>query len=79
MGSSDQWPRLTAEGYQILFAFNDAAGVDVTPDEFADGLEEAEERITGGPCRGCGRLDGDFRYGWCYECATEAEAEAEAG
>lgn len=76
--SDEQWPRLSAAGYELVFAINDAEGEDaVTPDDVADALEEAEQRITGGPCKGCGVV-GDGRYGWCFDCVTKAEAEAEA-
>ena len=70
----DNWPRLRAEGYELTFRLNDI-GVDVTPDEIADGLEEAAQRITGGPCKGCGTTDEDLRYGWCFDCVEEAETK----
>ena len=68
--SDKQWPRLTAEGYKLVFSLNDA-GIDVIPNDVADGLEEASQRITGGPCKGCG-VDGDMRFGYCFDCATKA-------
>ncbi len=71
----DKWPRLTGDGYELTFRLNEI-GVDVTPDEVADGLEEAAQRITGGPCKGCGVEDEDLRFGWCFDCVTKAEAEA---
>ena len=72
MDNERDWPRLSAEGYELLFTINDT-GADVTPDGLADALEESFERITSGPCKGCGAV-GDMRFGWCYQCATEAEA-----
>ncbi len=78
MPTNKQWPRLTAAGYELVFAINEAEGDDaVTPDDVADALEEAKERITGGPCKGCGVEGEDLRYGWCYDCVMKAEAKAE--
>ncbi len=72
--ATEQWPRLSAAGYELVFAINDAEGEDVvTAGDVADALEEAEERITGGPCKGCGDEGKDLRYGWCFKCVTEAE------
>jgi len=78
--STEQWPRLSAAGYELVFAINDAEGEDaVTADDVADALEEAEQRITGGPCKGgCGAEGEDLRYGWCFDCVTKAEKEAKA-
>ncbi len=73
--SDKPWPRLTAEGYELLFAINDAGMNDVNAHDLADALEESEERITGGPCKGCGVEGEDLRYGWCYDCVTKAEVE----
>ena len=50
-------------------------GVELTPDEIAEGLAEAHQRIRPGPdgcCVRCGHdgSDGrDFRYGVCDVCA----------
>ncbi len=70
----DPWPRLSAVGYELVFAINDAEGEDaVTADDVADSLEESFERITGGPCKGCGVEGEDLRYGWCFQCVEDAD------
>ena len=75
-GGDKSWPRLSAAGYELLFVIDDV-GMDVDSDDLADALEEAEQRITGGPCKGCG-ADVDTRYGWCYKCATETREVLDA-
>ena len=63
---------LTPDGEQLRQQIG-AAGVELTPDQLAEGLEEAEQRIRAGPdgcCVICGASeDRDFRYGVCDKCA----------
>lgn len=66
--------RLTREGEELRQAIG-AAGIELTPNELADGLAEADERIggNGGICRGCSADDVDLRFGWCLPCCNQAE------
>lgn len=79
--------RLTKQGYELRERIAEA-GFEITPDELADSLEEANERIRPGPdgcCVKCGnthRTRGphngeplDFRFGLCDECVFCAEEE----
>ena len=67
--------RLTAEGYAFRTHLAEH-GIEVTPDQLADAVIEADERIRPGPdgcCVACGqREDRDFRFGLCDQCAFEA-------
>ena len=69
---------LTAAGYRLRNAIAEA-GVELTPQELADGLAEAAERIQPGPdgtCRIChhdGSDGRDFRFGICDVCAFCSE------
>jgi len=65
---------LTPEGYRLRERIAEA-GVELTPAELVEGLEEAAERIRPGPdgcCIKCGHDDSDgrdFRFGLCDVCA----------
>jgi hypothetical protein len=62
-----EFPRLTFEGYELLFKINDALDdAQIEADDLADGLDEALGRIGVG-CQSCGRQV-DTRFGWCYQC-----------
>ena len=61
-------------------------GVEVTPTQLEDCVDEAAERIVSGPfgicmkCKHSHREDGsrlDFRFGLCDECATASTGEGE--
>jgi hypothetical protein len=43
------------------------AGVEVTPSQLADAIDEALVRVGHGPCSKCGR-DEELRYGMCFDC-----------
>lgn len=65
---------LSKRGYRMRQAIAEA-GVETTPQELADAVDEARERVRPGPdgvCVKCGREPGygvDFRYGLCDFCA----------
>lgn len=44
------------------------AGIEVTPDQLVEAIEEAAGRIGYGQCVHCGRADQELRYGWCFDC-----------
>ena len=60
---------LSKKGYQLRNAIAEA-GFEVTPAELDEALMEAHERISGGPCRFCGKGDDntELRFGMCFDC-----------
>ncbi len=57
---------LSKNGYALRNAIAEA-GIEITPDELNDALEEAQKRIGGGHCRFCGE-EAEPRYGGCFDC-----------
>ena len=47
-------------------------GIEVTPSELAEAIDEALERIGGGTCSVCGR-NTELRYGMCFVCAMTGD------
>jgi hypothetical protein len=43
------------------------AGVEVTPQDLADAIDEALARVSYGPCSKCGQEE-ELRYGMCFDC-----------
>ncbi len=75
--------RLTREGLRLRESIAEA-GIEITPDELANGLEEAHKRIrpgSDGTCTNCHRTHGrdgsplNFHFGVCDECAFCSEPE----
>lgn len=60
---------LSKKGFELrqLIA---GGGYEVTPDELEQALLEAHDRISGGPCRRCGKGDEntELRFGVCFKC-----------
>lgn len=76
-------PRLSQEGFRFREALAEA-GFEVTPDQLAGGVIEADKTIRPGPdgrCVNCGNrhrkddpsISLDFRCGLCDECAFYSE------
>lgn len=59
---------LSDSGLDLLYLIDkQAPELGITEPELAQGLAEAFERISHGPCRFCGETD-ELRYGGCFDC-----------
>jgi hypothetical protein len=63
--------RLSKDGYRLRESIAEA-GVEITPDELADGIDDAINRISGGPCSVCGETK-ECRYGMCFDCCFQED------